>query len=96
MKKKKKSGKNRKKTNDYEEVLIYFEKLNESLKMLDSVSKSLKTTAKVLRGPIQTNLSKTNKNMKVTAEIIENIKSTQKELNIPRCSIIDAKDLDLV
>lgn len=92
----KKSGKKKKKKNEYDEVLACFEKLNKSIKMLGSVSKSLKTSAKVLKGPIKSNLSSTTENMKITAKIIENIKSTQSELIASKYSIFDANDLDII
>ncbi|MFX1277085.1 MAG: hypothetical protein ACFFBP_12825 [Promethearchaeota archaeon] len=93
---KKKKEKKKSKKSIYDEFLESFEKLNESLEMMTSVSKSLRSTAEILRGPVQSNIANSKKNMKSTAEIIKDIKSTQIKLKGSKYSIFDADDLNII
>ena len=96
MKKKKKSKNKQKKASQYETIIMCFEKVNESLNVLHSVSKSLKTSASILRGPIKSNLSEIDKNLKTTANLIEDIKSSEKAIKKSKYPVFDAKDFRII
>jgi len=96
MRKKKKTKNKKKKISPYDNILMCFEKVNESLKVLNSVSKSLKTSASILKGPIKSNLAEIDNNMKTTVKIIDHFKSTDLQKKEPKYLIFDAKDFKII
>ena len=92
----KKKEKKRKKKNFYEDILSSFKKLNDSIELMASVSKSLRSTAKILKGPVQDNIANSTKNIKSTAKIINDIKDSQLKMGKSKVSIFDANDLNII
>ncbi len=96
MRKKKRTKNKQKKLTQYETIIMCFEKVNESLSVLHSVSKSLKSSASILKGPIKSNLSEIDKNLKTTANLIKDIKAKELAIKEPKYPVFDAKDFKLI